>query len=292
VQDFPVIGGPLAELGQLCLIESLPAGELRTGWHLIQEIQDTLNARNLRVRTSFREVDSADSLTEALNEIHAATVASGLGTLLHLDCHGSDDLAGLVLADGSFVPWRDLKPRLSNLNLVSGFNLFLVLACCNGAYFLETTDLDECCAFCACLSPPQSIDAGPLETGFTAFYRSILTGQDVNTALTAAIAATPDFPYYFTSAEGLFRNVFGRYISGEPLRARAERLLQNRRDLGHNNLPSVDEVAQHLVRSEMDYFGRSRRSFFAIHQIPGNDTRFPLTYADVVPAAHREARGL
>jgi hypothetical protein len=287
-----VIGGPLAELGQLCLIESLPAGELRTGWHIIQEIQDTLNARNLRVRTSFREVGSADLLIEAIDKIHTETVASGMGALLHLDCHGSHDLAGLILADDSFLAWQDLKPRLSNLNLVSGFNLFLVLACCNGAYFLETTNLDECSAFCACLSPPQSIDAGPLETGFTAFYRAILAGQDVNTALTAAIAATPAFPYYFTSAEGLFRNVFARYINGEPLRTRAERVLQNQRGLGHHNLPSVDEMAQRLVQSEIDYFGRSRRSFFAIDQLPGNDARFPVTYADVVPAAHRAARGL
>jgi hypothetical protein len=118
----------------------------------------------------------------------------------------------------------------------------------------------------------------------------------VNDALTAAIAATPAFPYYFTSAEGLFRNVFGRYINqlatGDPLRGRAKRVLQNQRDLGHVNLPSIDELAQHLVRAEANYFARSRRDFFAIDQIQANDTRFPLTYADVVPAAHRAARGL
>jgi hypothetical protein len=291
MQYFPALGGPLAGIAQWCFLESLPQGELRTGAHLREVIRDTATAHNLEIRTTFQSVASVDELIGAMAQLQAETQVSRLGTLLHIDCHGNDE--GLGLADGSFIRWQELAPRFAELNLACAFNLFLALACCEGAYFLETSDLGVRSAFCALLSPPQTIDAGPLETGFTAFYRGVLTGQDVNAALTAATAAVNgNFPYYFTSAEGLFRNIFERYIRSETLQARAERLIEAQRAAGETNLPSVEDMMRASVLAEQNYFAQSRQIFFALDLIPGNAARYPLGYLDVVPAEHRAARGL
>jgi len=296
VQDFPAVVRQLGTLGQIWIIESLPLGDLRTGLHLSEAVRDAVNAHNLPIQVFFRVVESRDALLAVIDHIHAETAAHGRSVLLHIECHGSNDLTGLVLGNESYVGWLDLKPRLRDINLACGFNLFLVLACCNGAWFLETTSLDECSAFCACLGPHQEVGAGLLERGFVAFYRSLLIEHDVNDALTAAIAVAPDFPYYYTSAEGLFRNVFEHYINqlatGEALRARAERVLQAQRARGRTDLASVDQMAQELIDREPAYFTRFLRTFFAIDQIPENEARYPLTYADVVPMAHRAIRGL
>ena len=53
--------------------------------------------------------------------------------LIHIECHGNE--SGLVFKDDSSLSWENIYLLLVKLNLVTKFNLFLVLSCCYGGLF-------------------------------------------------------------------------------------------------------------------------------------------------------------
>jgi hypothetical protein len=194
------------------------------------------------------------------------------------------------LADGSYLGWDELKPKLEAINLASRFNLILVIGACYGGYFGQTTRLQERAAFCAYLGPNCSLSAGNLYNGLRAFYIGLLTDRDITVAFNAMVAAVPNMPYFFATAEGLFFHLgFAAYIrdlsTGQPPIERAEALVQLFLEAYTNPMPTVDEVVRAIKERERPEFERLRRHYFAIDLFPGNEARFQLNYEHAVQAS-------
>jgi hypothetical protein len=213
------------------------------------------------------------------------------------ECHPADRMSrerrrnGTILADGSYMGWDELKPELEAINIASGFNLVLVLGCCYGAYFGQTTRLQERAAFCVYLGPNRELSAGMLSDGLGAFYKGLLLERDMTAAVNSMVAAVPDMPYFFSTAEGLFHLGFAAYFrdlaTGQPLIDRAKALVQMARDAQAERIPTTEEMVREIKERERPEFDRLRRHYFAIDLFPGNDARFRLTYEDAVRAAEK-----
>lgn len=97
--------------------------------------------------------------------------------------------------------------------------------------------------------------------------------------------AVPDFPYFFATAEGIFRLGFSAYIreaaTGDSLLARAQNIQKQLRDSGHPDPPGVARISRTLKALEKPEFERSRRAYFAMDDFPENDQRFTVSYDDV-----------
>ena len=224
-----------------------------------------------------------------LHDLRLDVQASGHNPILHIECHGSDDATGLILADGSFLSWDELKPKLEGINIASKFNTVLVLGCCYGGYFGQTTRLQERAAFCAYLGPNRSVSAGMLFDGLKCFYRGLLLERDMTAAINSMVTGAPSMPYFFATAEGLFHLGFAAYIrdlaTGEPLVERAQALVQLMRETGTDPLPTTDDVARAIKNLERPEFERLRRLYFCLDLFPENEGRFRLTYGDAARAA-------
>jgi hypothetical protein len=132
--------GTLAAIGQIWIVESLPEGESRSGKRLWDELDDHCSAHPVNLRIGYLEAPSADVLIGYLDDLCLDIQASGRNAILHIECHGSDDATGLILGDGSYLGWDELKPKLEAINIASRFNLILILGCCYGGYFGQTAE--------------------------------------------------------------------------------------------------------------------------------------------------------
>lgn len=147
-------------------------------------------------------MQSAGELASLLNELCAWVIESGgIGLCLHIDCHGCKD--GLELADGSQMPWSRLSPLLASINLASGMNLFLWLACCYGGYFVLACRYSEIVPFACIIGPGDEIDPYKLLAFASAFYTELFRTLDITDALTIAGAVRPDIASQLLSGRGL-----------------------------------------------------------------------------------------
>jgi hypothetical protein len=283
--------GELAKVGQIWIIESLGADDSKTGKRLWEDLSDLCVAHPMDLGLAYCDASSGEDMVGYMGELRANIAATGRNAILHIECHGSEDATGLILADGSYIGWDELKPQLEAINIASGFNLVLVLGCCYGGYFGQTTRLQERAAFCAYLGPNRELSAGMLSDALGAFYKGLLVERDMTAAVNAMVAAVPDMPYFFSTAEGLFHLGFAAYIrdlaTGQPLVDRAEALVQMARDAQAERIPTIEEMARAIKERERPEFDRLRRHYFAIDLFPGNDARFRLTYDDAVRAAEK-----
>jgi hypothetical protein len=193
------------------------------------------------------------------------------------------------------MSWKQLKPRLVAINLASRINLFLVLACCYGGYFAAECRFEETVPFAWILGPGREIYPDPLFALTGAFYREVLRTRDITEALTVSGAAAADISYFSMSAIGIFRTGLAARIRGgdavAKLRELAESIVQNRREGGDTLPPSVDEVEKWLRAREKPYFEKCRRQFFALDQFPENESRFALTYDEVLAEVEASKNG-
>jgi len=256
---------------------------------LWDDLSDFCIAHPTNLALAYREATSGADMLGYLEDLRVNIAATRRNAILQIECHGSDDGTGLILADGSYLGWDELKPQLEAINIASGFNLVLVLGCCYGGYFGQTTRLHERAAFCAYLGPNSALSAGMLSDGLGAFYKGLLLERDMTAAVNAMVAAVPNMPYIFATAEGLFHLVFAAYFrelsTGQPLIDRAEALVQMVRDTHAARIPTTEEMVRAIKEREGPAFERLRRYYFAIDLFPENNARFRLSYDDAVLTA-------
>jgi hypothetical protein len=282
--------GQLASIGQMYIVDSLSPNDRQTGRRLREDVEDLLASRSLTVPVTFRRSPDRKTLFEELEELRANVECTRRYPILHLECHGTRDGLGLVLCDGSFVAWNELKQPLQQINSASRFNLMLVLGSCNGAYLSQIARMDEMAPFCALLGPNREIfDVGLLQ-GLRAFYLDLFVQRDATEAFNALRRAVPDFPYFFTTAQGLFQLGFGAYLAEETT---DERLAERARNI-LDTLPAecgittidVSLIAQTLKTMERRAFETLQRTFFALEEFPENTSRLALSY-DSIALSHR-----
>src|SRR5437899_766988 len=127
----------------VAILDAVPNGELNTARSLRDGLKDiaTYKADGLEIR--YFRIETLDDLESALSALLREATDDELRPWLHLEGHGSDDESGFITADTSRCSWTRLKELITPLNLVTDFNLILILATCFGGSFaraIRTTD--------------------------------------------------------------------------------------------------------------------------------------------------------
>jgi hypothetical protein len=282
------LGSETSRVGQIWIIESLRENDRHTGIIIRDHLLDLFLAADMKVEVTFRQVASAAELFASLEALRADVAKTGRYPILDIECHGLADYSGLALSDGSTASWDELKPYLQAINFASRFNLFLVLAACNGGYFAQAARLHELGAVLAYLGPSTEVGDLELVNALKAFFTELFRARDVSDAIIALHTAEPKFPFFYTTAEGFFRAAgegYLRPLTPKVRRQRARELVYKRRLAGDRHPPSINEMLRRLAARERSLFGEFRRVYFALDDFPENAERFPLTYSDLVRGA-------
>ncbi len=276
--------GSIGAIGQIVVLESLRDDDKKTGRLLREDLEPIAVPYGVNLQIHFKTPRSADELDDLLVDLCEYVKFTGRAPCLHIECHGGPD--GIQCADGSFMPWSRLRPRLVAINLASRMNLFLVLACCYGGYFAAECRFEETVPFAWILGPGKEIYPDPLFALTGSFYAELLKTRDITEALTVSGSAASGISYFSMSAVGIFRIGLAARIRGgdavAKFRERAELLVRRHRDASGNAVPNVDAVEQMLRDLEKPLFDQYRRTFFALDQFPENESRFAITYDEVL----------
>jgi hypothetical protein len=279
----------LSRVGQIWVIESL--AERHTGIAIRNHLLDLFIPLERAPAVVYRDVGGSEELFAALAELRADVERTGRYPILDIECHGNR--AGLGLRDGSLVTWVELKPYLQAINLVSRFNLVVLMSCCSGAWYASEERLEEPASFLAYLGPITPVDDLPMQRATMAFFTRLFAERDVSAAIQALHAAEPTFPIVYETAIGVFRDVGVGYIRShstpDGIRERAQR--QRDRLAVQGRVLSLEEAVALVKYAEPEAFKRFVRSYFALDQFPENAARFPIDYQELWDAAWEPQKG-
>jgi hypothetical protein len=275
-----------ARFSRIVIIQSLPAGDSPTGRHLRDAIEAT--AGTLRdIPVDFIDAQSANDFWTALDRVHETVQSTMDYPILHLECHGISDGTGLSLADGTAIPWFELKTPLAKLNQATRCNLFVTLAACHGAMLQEILDTQDRSPCLGLLGPSGNVSPLDLKGSYSAFFLELLRSANAEAAL-SSLRDSPECiaKYFLFTAEDMFQQVFRLYRATCSTKAqmteKAERFEQVFKK--HWALDGKGSwIRSELYGAERKILERFYERFFFIDHFPENRLRFSDAYSALAP---------
>lgn len=271
---------PIQNFSQVVVIESLRTDELRTGRNIFDEIDTLINAFGFPLSRRLEVVSTRHELFVVLDRI-LDDAKHGHMPIVHIDAHGDDK--GMELANGTYVPWGDLKQKFIEINVASRCHLYLILSMCQGGHIMQIIDLTDRAPAWAMIGPMTVTKAGDLQKGFSEFYKTLFTTMSGDKAIKALFDANPSTPYLFTPAEGMLKTTYANYLrdcdNPKLIRERARRL--SRKMAETHVHAGVGRMIRIINRMRKPAFEKYRKQFFMIDLYPENNARFSVTYEDV-----------
>ncbi len=278
-----------ALFNKLWVIESLPSGDLKTGFHLVNDQLAHAQFTNEKLEIVYETPTTKDDFFQVLEKIRQDIVNNQNFPMIHIDCHGSTN--GLSMENGEQIEWEELRNILIEINIACMLNLVIVLASCNGAYLIKVASKLDRAPFWAIIGSDKVITAGSVEENFGAFYSEFFNTLNGDTAITALNQGhgPEDREYYFFSAMGLFVKAYTKYHQshcvGKSKKERIEYLLTEalkNPEIKKRGIGWAREQIKIQLGNNEGYFNKYLERFF-MHDLFGeNKERFSLTYDDFI----------
>jgi hypothetical protein len=237
------------------ILESLPDGELHTGRHLAARLRDGLAGPD---HVTYEAASTPDEFLSAISRLEHLVMRDRQVPLLHLEAHGSPH--ALSTATRELIPWPEVIQAFRQLNIQTQLNLLVSMSCCYGGWLAPWIDVREPAPLVGVVGPREVEQVGDLSDAFDAFYTSLLTESNLNTALSAMGGGFPhdNRPFVLWTATYFFKTVFSAYVHGRWTPPGLDRPL-DRTDYGQ-------------------YFESCYSSYFMTDRYPGIEERFPINF--------------
>jgi hypothetical protein len=262
---------------QILIIDSIPADELNTARRLYDDVSARAVLFDDSPAVGFFRIESGRDFLDLLGHLARAVRELGNYPILHVECHGGE--RGLTFADGSFVDWLQMKPRLIDLNIAMQLNLLVVVAACVGSAITYTVTNVDRAPLWGLIGPVRNVRPNELEGPLLAFYETLLRTHSARAALDALHRALPG-SYVFRSSEAIFQFVWDKYQAEAET---PEQRLRRAADLHARmpdfpNKPSVAQIADLFRVKNPEFFRTFRQRFFMCDLFPEHDERFTVRY--------------
>lgn len=279
---------PNVRFNRIHIIESMATGYAgRSGRRLYEQLLDLQRGP---VQIAYHFVRTRDEVAAVMLRI-VAEAEAGAFPLVHLEAHGevrqpgrTTTSRGLVLASGELFSWKDLAPYLVAINKATHVRLLVFSASCFGADVATLFQALEPSPARVLIGPKEKIPMGVLETGTSAFYRTLLQDGDGGKALRAMNDATGEAFQVFL-AEWLFVLILQGYYNDATtdakIAARVEAKFIAPMVLGGAPDAVVNDTRRDmkaLLANRRYVFDEAYRKFFFVDQQPDNRDRFRMSY--------------
>lgn len=258
---------------KIIILQALGEGDLKTGTKLEEDIDSFICALEIKTKVELKNLSSKKEFIIELNDIKYNIEKESEIPLLHIEAHGSSDKKGIVFPNGDFMSWEDLKPILTEINVKTRFNLFVVFAMCNGANFLDTVKIGERCPFECMIGPIKNIEQRPLLSTFSRFYQNIFRGNDLVEAVKDInlMQDNRKTPYLLITADLLFSQVMEKIELDDTYAKELYR--KAKRD---NIVPrqSVGSIKRMIKREWPTMIDTIRSEYYMLDIFPENKSRF------------------
>lgn len=279
---------PSSHISKIAVLQSLPSGEMRTGRRLYEDVEtiNLFHSRGLEIQ--FLDVPTKPDFLASLSQLQREA-AAGTYPLLHIECHGSSDQTGIILADKSFLAWAELKPYFTAINVATRCNLLIVLAACYGGHLGQIILPTERAPCWALIGPTDKVLPHELLSSFNSFYTTFLGTLDGDKSLESlSTKKLQNGRYTFIPAGGFFKIAYAKYLAEHctpnELDKRASKLSRKLRKMGSAVRPGKGAIRRLMRRTEAPSYEKYFRQFFMIDLYPENAERFPIPFSDVKAA--------
>ena len=269
------------------VLESLPDCDRKTGRDLFENCIFPLGKLNKNLHTSLYQPFKKSEFLSVLKTIKSDCLNNSRIPILHIEAHGNDN--SIYIASGEFITWSEIKPFLCDINRISGLNLLVIIAACDGINLAKVVLPTDRAPVWGIIGPSKVIKAGRIYEGFKAFYSELLESFDGRKALNKLNKSPEikDWEFKFFIAEHFFLEVYQNYLKSfctdESLIKRAKRIFKDEISGGRKLHPtdeerSIGKLYNILKSTQETFFKKHKELFFMIDLIKGNDKRFDITF--------------
>lgn len=266
----------------VAILDAIPEGELNTARRLREDLRDMSSNFADGLQVCYVRINTIADLEAGISSLSAEARSNGLQPWLHLEGHGLADETGFQLADGSYCSWIKLKEIITPLNIITGLNLFLILATCFGGSFARDILTIDRAPVLGLIGPTREVKVSMLERGFPAFYKTLFESSSLKKAIEALNITAPRNLYYRTTAERFFYDVWADYkrtfCTKQGIENRARRMYREAKSQSLRRTPSVAQLKRLIGSKERSLFEKYRDTYFMYDICESNRTRFPVTY--------------
>ena len=156
------------QIFELCIVESLPKGEKKTGQILFEETIKYKKFQEPNLSSSYSEINSKKEFIDYLIKIKRRIIKDKLFPILHIETHGSEN--GIHLANGELYTWEEFFTETRDINIALKNSLILNLAMCYGISLIGKVDPIKRAPFRAVVATSKEIKWKTLLEGFEIFY--------------------------------------------------------------------------------------------------------------------------
>lgn len=170
----------------IVVIESLSSGERQTGTELYCDVIKRYveyYSKGDPIYHSFFKPTSKSDFLNVLEHVLENSLHYRRGLIIHIECHGLSDKAGLFLSDGSSILWEDLKVPLIKINTSIENELYLSMATCYGRYIHETIDISMKAPFSGFLSASSIIFEYETLENYSIFFEELIKTREIYRAV-------------------------------------------------------------------------------------------------------------
>ena len=273
------------------VIEFLKDGDLKTGRDLYESCILPLGQIKGNLYTNLTQPKSKSEFFNVLSKIEDDCAANSRAPILHLEAHGNDNgIANdnIIESADQIITWSELKPFLCHLNEISGLNLLVVMAACDGFNLTKVVQLTDRAPVWGIIGPQMNVEAGHILDGFKEFYIELFESYDGRKALNKLNNSldVKDWHFKFLNAEFFFLYVYKNYLetlcTEDALIKRAQKIVKEGgagRPLNSILESQMIEYFYKLLNSTQEtYFESHKRHFFMMDMFEGYDQRFQITF--------------
>lgn len=274
------------QFNRIYVIESLPDGERQTGTELHSDLLKWQTHNHPNLKTDIFNPKDRIEWDSILENIRKECETENTVPIIHFEVHGSSNKDGIILKSRQLITWNDLYNSLLEINTLTKMNLFLTMAVCYGACFMQEMRIDRAVPFYGLIGSFEVLKVSDLYIRYYEFYTEFLQSLALDKAFTKLREANPSMPadYRFISAEETFHKVYKGYIRNKAtkksdMQARALDAARENNITFTNRQEKrkfIADFKKKLVDTKDKYYKEHSSVFFMIDKFPENRARFNI----------------
>ena len=157
------------------VIDALGEHEDPTGTKLVEGTLQSAAARDDLLLRRY-EAQSREDFFGALDEIGSVCKEQGRAPIIHLEAHGGTEGVA-VCHPPDTLPWGDLAPTLTRINIACRMNLLVVAAMCHGIHMSDILRPTHRSPAFGIIGPRATISPDDLLDALRLFYHALLNSS-------------------------------------------------------------------------------------------------------------------
>lgn len=267
------------------VIESLSSGDRKTGKELFDDLLRYQVIKYPQLSVEYKPVSTRAGWDALMVEIAMDCEQNGNQPILHIEIHGEDKGHGLILENGDYLDYNEIRPQLVRINTASRCNLFLTLAVCKGLYITSTNHLNKPMPFCGLMGAYDDIFEYDLAIRFNEFYDELFSSFDLAKAYKRLLCVNQGVPhcYRFVHADELFCKVYQKYIdencNDKVIKQRAlDAAIESNYQIPNRQAKRKyqRDFEKEEKKTRLHFFLEATKNFFMLEQFPDNKDRFEV----------------